>query len=134
MFDILGIDFGTKRIGLALGSSDSRMAVPHEVIENNTNSISIIRSLLKEEGIKTIVVGRPVALNQEQTEMTAKVESWTKKLKDVVSQEIFFEDERMTSSMVENIERDLPKEKHHTIDSVSAMLILQGFMDKNVNE
>lgn len=130
MFDLLAIDYGTKRIGLALGSTDTSMAVPHEVIGNDEKSIEFIKGVIADEEIQEIILGRPVALNQEETEMTQKVEKFKKELEASISIPIIFEDERMTSSMIEKVAKGLKSEQKGAIDAVSAMLILQGYMDR----
>lgn len=130
MFDLVGVDFGTKRIGVALGVSDTKMAVPHEVWPNDKDFFTRFTTLLASEEIQKIIVGKPVALDQTETDMTKKVLEWVETLKQYTDIPVVLEDERMTSSLVENVQKGLPASKQKAIDSISAMLILQGYMDR----
>ncbi|KKR10042.1 MAG: hypothetical protein UT37_C0006G0009 [Parcubacteria group bacterium GW2011_GWA2_39_18] len=119
----LGIDFGSKRIGLALADEKNKIATPFEVYENDSDIIRKIIDLCSEENIGKIVVGIPLNFKMEKTPQSLEVEKFIRELKEAVSCPVETENEMFTSKISE-------RGKNKKIDSSSAALILQGWLDK----
>lgn len=123
----LGIDYGTRRTGVAI-SPDGRVAVVREVIHSASQNKTIerIKAIVAEEGIESIVVGLPVSMQNNPTEMTEKARLFVEKLRNHVQIPVQTTDERFTTDMAEKLLRNV---KHEERDQVSAQILLQNFLD-----
>ena len=136
---VLGIDYGEKRIGLALSDATGLLASPWKRLSNDANLAGAarrladeVRALQNEDGLDAIVIGLPRRLNGEPTDQTARVEKLAELLRSHVAVPISLQDERLTSHEAEELlarrERDWRRRKDH-LDAMSAALILQDFLD-----
>lgn len=124
---ILGIDYGTKRVGVAVGDTEAKTAVPLAVlrIKNHESGIMGVVELVKQEEVELVVVGQG-----GKGPMQAKVQEFVKKLREFVRVEIA--DEHFTTVQIEKIMKGYGKERRHIDkDSAAAALILQGWLDNN---
>lgn len=123
----LGIDYGTKRIGMALSDASGRVAFPHSTVHRRGNVFVYdqILSLAKREGVERIVIGLPLGTDGSETEESGRVREFTKGLVAKTSLPIEFENEMFSSRMVQ----DAGVAKKH-IDESSAALVLQSYLDK----
>lgn len=123
----LGIDYGEKRIGVAISDPLGRIAFPKKLIFNRGREavLAQLKMLLEEEKISVIIVGLPVGLNGKDTEQTKKVRDFAEMLKKELDVSVEFENEVFTTHMVEHagIKRE------HT-DEAAAAVILQSYLDK----
>lgn len=130
MKNYLGIDWGEKRIGLALADSDNNIATPFKIIEN----ISKLLEIIKEEEINELVVGLPKKMSGEQADnikFMKFVEILKKRLVDK-KVKINFIDERLSSVQADSLTFKGIKQLGR--DSLSAMIILQSFLDRNYDK
>jgi putative Holliday junction resolvase len=128
---LIGLDVGTIRIGVALGDSDVRIAVPSDVIEVDGNEVQRIAELVIENDIDAIVIGYPRNQSGEATAQTTVVEEFADKLQDFDA-EIVFQDESLTSVIAE--QRLAARGQNFTkadIDSEAAAIILQDYMEQD---
>ena len=116
----LGIDYGEKRIGLALSDEEGRIAFPH----GTASRFEEVVEAVYRERVGAVVIGLPLTLSGEASEETASARSFAARLGKAVQLPIAFEDERFTSKIAE---RHTPKEK---ADASAAALILQSYLDK----
>ena len=100
MFSHLGIDFGTKHIGLALGDKQSGVVVVHETIRNDEKSLATIVRLIQIENIECIVLGRPIDLNGRDFPVTRQMDAWKEKMQTLIDLPIIVVDERFTTSLI----------------------------------
>jgi len=129
---ILGIDFGEKRIGLAISDESEKFAFPIKPITRTSGEIKMLAAICKENEIKKIVVGLPIGLSGRAGEAVKKVRAFALKLKKL-QLPIVFEDERMTTALALRSLQDLgiPQKKAREFkDSLAAQLILQSYLDK----
>lgn len=129
---ILGLDWGQKRIGVAISDSDQLMAFPRTSIENDDNAIGKIGDICEEENIQLIVLGFPLNLEGEENKSTKAVESFADKLKQNLDIKVDFIDERLTSvesdSIITSINIKKEDRKKET-DIIAASLILKNYLD-----
>ncbi len=125
---ILGIDYGTKRVGVAIGDSEARVAAPLEVlgIMNHESGIrgvvNKIVKIVKEEGVELVVMGQG-----GKGPMEKKVQEFADELKKFVPVEIV--DEHFTTAQIERTMKNYGKDRRHIDkDSAAAALILQGWL------
>ena len=129
---LLGLDVGTARIGVAMGDTGVRIAIPHGYIDVDGGEIKEIARLVIEHSIATIVVGYPRNQSGEPTAQTELVEAFAKQLNDL-DVDIVFQDESLTSVMAEKrlIARAQPYTKGD-IDAEAAVIILQDYMEQRL--
>jgi len=125
----LCLDYGLKRIGVAVSDEDGRMAFPAGVIINNANGIVLkkIAERMKKENIGIIVVGLPIGLDGNETDQTKTTRSFIALLKKTSSIPIEVENEMLTSRMA-----IASGARNDHIDASSAAIILQSYLDKHV--
>ena len=128
---IVCLDVGEKRIGVAVGDSDIRIAVPFETIEVNGDEISAIAEIVINQKASVLVIGYPRNQSGEPTAQSKYVEDFSKKLSDIASN-IVFQDESLTSviaqQQLEGYNRPYSKAD---IDAQAAAIILQDYLEAN---
>jgi putative Holliday junction resolvase len=134
----LGIDFGERRIGLALSDPTGTIASPLPTLKRRRGKrppFAAIEELAKEHGVATLVVGLPLSLDGEDSAWTKEVREMGKKLSERTGLPVHFLDERFTSVRAEKALRaiGLPKHKREEkarVDAAAAVLILQAWLDR----
>ncbi|GAA5176733.1 Holliday junction resolvase RuvX [Niveibacterium umoris] len=134
MGTVLGFDFGTARIGVAVGETELGMAQPIEVIEGEANEprFAAIAKLIKEWQPQALVVGLPVHTDGAEHDMTARARRFANQLNGRFRLPVELVDERLTSLEAESMLREAghgwQKRKRH-LDAVAAQRILQTWFD-----
>ncbi|MFC1612851.1 Holliday junction resolvase RuvX [Patescibacteria group bacterium] len=131
---LLSIDYGTKRIGLAIGDTADNVVVPYGMIENEGKKSSVVAAIEKvceEEEIDKIIVGIP--FQKEMDSKQAKItQTFVDFLKNSIILDIDIYDETFSTKMAEqnDIYRDLYKDREQGWkDAVAAGEILRGYME-----
>ena len=136
----LGIDYGERRIGLALSDATGLLARPWKAIARVGTPAAVAASLAAEiaalqhedDGLATVVIGFPRRLSGEPTHQTAAVSDLAGRLRALVDVPIVLQDERLSSREAESRlaerERDWRKRKQQ-LDAASAAIILQDYLD-----
>jgi putative holliday junction resolvase len=127
---IVGIDYGEKKIGLAISTPDHRMCVPFSLIEENSEKKKINRltEFIRNKDACAIVVGRPYHMNGTKSSQTLIVEKFAQKLSNKIHLPIFLQDERLTSKAADNLLKSFGlkrKKRNETDDIVAANMILE---------
>ncbi len=136
---ILGIDYGSKRIGLSTSDPLGILATPYGALKNDSGIWSQLRAIVKKEAIGSIVVGMPLTLRGERGEKAKEVENFIERLKVETELEVFWRDERFTTSMAQhtlnqmNTKKKSRNAKDGTLDSMSAAILLQDYLDSRKN-
>lgn len=133
---ILGVDFGSHRIGLAVGQTLTRVANPLTTLANNGGFFTELDKLIKEWHISQIVIGYPTTMDGEEQEVTRQVKNFTKRVKHHTGLAVHWVDERLTSHEAERQFKNqraaqLTKAKNKAqIDAMAAQIILQSWLDQ----
>ena len=133
---VLGIDFGQKRIGLAVGQTLTQTARAHSTVANNQQFWHELTAVIKEWQISQIVIGLPLDMDGEEQEITRQVKNFGKKLQQQYNLPIDYVDERLSSYEAERQFKtkranQLAKSKHKSqIDAMAAEIILQSWLDQ----
>jgi len=140
----LAVDFGLKRIGIAITDDLKLMAFPRKHIENTEGVFEEILKIVINEDVSRIIIGHPLNFKSESTHSTIHVTEFCNKLITKCSQKkldvaIVFLDERFTSSLAKhNIsESGLSKKKRRDkglLDSEAARIILEDYLKKEKNQ
>lgn len=125
----LGIDYGTKRTGVAISDPQGHMAVVKETIQGDSQQqvIERIRDIVSNDAVEVVVVGLPVNMESDDTEMTDHVMRFVEKLRGHVGVPVQTTDERLTTEMAKKLLRDVKNEER---DQVAAQILLQNFLDQ----
>ncbi len=125
----LGIDYGQKRVGLALSDTEGLLGMPFKTIENK-DLIKNLKKIIKEENVGVIVLGLPLNLKMEETTQTKTVLAFKTDLKKQIKEVVIeLENEFLTSVQAEKWGAT-----GENIDSSSAAIILQSYIDRRKNE
>jgi|SRR3989338_6317277 len=122
----LGIDYGTKRIGIALSDEGGVLAFPKEIVSNDENAFEKIGRILEEENIKEVVVGESVDFAGAPNKISEDIKIFSEGLKKRFGVIIHKEKEFLTS-----VEARRYKDEGEKVDASAAALILQRFLDRN---
>ena len=131
---ILALDYGRKRVGVALTDPLGMIAQPQPYLTHDKNLISNIQAVIKEKGVEKIVLGLPLTMNGTDSEMTREVRTFAQKIQPLFEQPIVLYDERCTSSSANqvllegNVSRQKRKEK---VDSIAAAILLQAYLEEH---
>jgi putative Holliday junction resolvase len=132
---LIGFDYGTKRLGVAVSDLLLTVATSYKIIYRSdlVKDIAEIKKIIKEKEIGGMVFGLPLQMNGEEGSIAAEVREFAAKLHTETGLPYFFWDERLSSSAVERFlisEVDLSRQKRKKIlDASAAAYILQGALD-----
>lgn len=136
---VLGIDYGDRRIGVALSDPTGTIASPLPTLHKRRGKrppYGKIRDIAREHGVEAVVLGLPLSPEGTETEWTAEVRDVGRNLERRLDVPVHFVDERMTSARAERTVRKrmgLPRgerEKKERVDAAAAVLILQSWLDR----
>jgi len=146
---VLAVDYGRARIGLAVADSETGLPQPLSTMErvNRNEDMRRLRELVREHGVKRVVVGLPLRLDGTRGEMAEEVERFAQRVRKQVGVPVEMLDERLTSweaeRLMEEIQgRFIRNEKltggrkskgmqaKMTVDSVAAAVILKEYLDR----
>jgi putative Holliday junction resolvase len=120
----LGIDFGTKRVGVAISDDDGSFAFPKAIYVAN-DAVEEIVGLCKAEGIGAIVIGESLASNEATNDLMPMINAFKAKLTIATELPIFFEREGFST-----VEAHRYQTAAGNRDDSAAAIILQRFLDK----
>jgi putative holliday junction resolvase len=121
----LGIDYGTKRIGVAVSDDNHTLAFPLAVVETGPNALTEIAELLEKNRAEKIVLGESRNFKNEPNPLQEDIEQFKKDLEELTKLSVVFEPEFMTSALAAR------EGETKNIDASAAALILQSYLDKN---
>lgn len=124
----LGIDYGGKRIGLALSDENGGLAFPLQMVENGKRTIGEIKHLCNEKNVSTIVVGESMDFKGQGNPIMEEIKIFVSALEKETLLPVHLEPEFLTSAQASRIQGE-----HKKIDTSAATLILQAYLDKKRN-
>jgi putative Holliday junction resolvase len=139
---LLGIDYGTKRIGVAISDEGGGLAFPKEIILNDSNSFSKLAEIILKENIVEIVVGESVDFSGRLNILSARIELFIKELEEKFKLPVHKQKEFLTSVEARksgNTKKTLSPSQAHSklkdkkrgrVDASAAALILQRYLDR----
>lgn len=133
----LGIDYGTKRVGVAISDEMGSLAFPKVIFHNDNQLIPNILKLCDDEDVEKVVLGESNTQNGEQNKIMKEILEFKEKLEQKSGKQVFLEKEFMTSHEVsrqrfemQNEQGRNKKQDNKKVDDSAAALILQRFLDK----
>ncbi|MFA6973897.1 MAG: Holliday junction resolvase RuvX [Parcubacteria group bacterium] len=128
---ILGIDFGTAKIGLALADTETRMAFGFDTIKNDKNFLAKLEEIITTENVETVVIGIPGYIHANvETHCNASIRGLAENLKKI-GVYVEYAEEMFTSKMAQANLREKGEKRVSTADDKeAARIILQSWLDK----
>ncbi|MFT6827058.1 MAG: putative Holliday junction resolvase [Roseivirga sp.] len=131
---ILAIDYGRKRVGLAVTDPLQIIASPFETVHSK-DVIQFLKDYDLAEGIESFVLGMPMNLNNQPTDATADAQQFERLLKKHFPEKaVYLQDERFTSkmamaAMIAGGMKKKDRREKGNVDKISAAIILQSFLE-----
>ncbi|MFM8534564.1 MAG: Holliday junction resolvase RuvX [Acidimicrobiia bacterium] len=137
---VLGIDYGARRIGLALSDATATLASPWRLVQRTPSEAETLRVMIRDitalvaddDGLEAVVVGWPRRLDGSPTDQTPIVQAFATALKSRLDIPVILQDERLSSHEAESRlarrETDWRKRKAK-LDAAAAAVILQDYLD-----
>ncbi len=134
---ILGVDYGERRIGLALSDPTATIAQPLPTLQRRRGKrppVAPVARLAAEHDVSAIVLGLPLTLDGDESDWTREVRGFGTALADRTGLPVAYVDERMTSLQAERAVRSLGltkqrREEKDRVDAAAAVLILQAYLN-----
>jgi putative Holliday junction resolvase len=130
----LGIDYGTKRIGLATSDEGGKIAFPLTTIEAGREALNSILEIVKEKNIEKIILGESRNYKNEPNLVMEDIEQFKKDLSELTGLEVVYEQEFFTSTLAaRQFDPDgsrKQKPSQEGLDASAAALILQSYLDR----
>lgn len=138
----MGIDFGTKRIGISISDENHTLAFPKEIVINDKDALKKIGDIIKKEKISEIVVGESVDFSGKLNALSGRIEVFILELKEKFNLPVHKQKEFLTSVEARksgSTKKSLNQAQSHSkvkqiksgrVDASAAALILQRYLDK----
>ncbi len=134
----MGLDFGSKTVGVAVSDPLFLAATPVEIIRRNhpnklRKTLARIEALILEYDVGKIILGNPLMLSGDEGERVRLTEEFADSLRRRTGLEVIMEDERLTTVEADDImdEAGIPQSEHKKyVDMIAAQLILQSYMNR----
>ena len=148
---ILALDYGRKKIGMALADLRARVAEPYDTLErvNRNEDMRRLRQLVRDQSVKQILIGLPLRLDGSAGEMAEEVKRFAERVRKQIGVPVDLVDERLTSWQAEQLleqefgRRITHKETPHgrkkvaratdgkyTVDAVAALVVLREYLEQ----
>lgn len=134
----LGLDLGSKTLGIAISDMTNVIASVYTTLyfkdENYQSLLLPLKDIIDKEGIDTLVLGLPKNMNNTLGERALVTLDFKKMLEGEFNLPVIMEDERLTSVISNNVLIDANvsrKKRKKKVDGMAAVIILQGYLDKN---
>ena len=138
---VMGIDFGMKRVGVAVSDPLRIIAQGIETLENNSSLVARVTEVVKKMSVGKIVVGKPLKLSGQEGDSAIEAAKFAQKLRDRLKSEsldieVVEWDERFTTTMAQRTQLELgvkkkERQKKGNLDRMASQLILQSYLDSH---
>ena len=130
---VLGLDYGERRIGVAMSDPLCLTAQPHSVLDRTADWAEDLRRICIDAGIVKIVVGLPLSLRGEEGVAAERARDFGRMVADITGLDVEFIDERFTTVQAEQALLDAGlrrRQRRDVRDKVAAAVMLQGYLDR----
>lgn len=122
----LGIDYGSKKIGVAVSDTEGKIAFPEAVVPNDKRALQTISDLIMARGITKVIIGESKDFKNKNNRIQEEIDKFAKKLEaKEMDFEVVFEPEFLTSAQAAAVTG-----KNKKNDAGAAAIILQSHLDK----
>jgi putative holliday junction resolvase len=121
----MGIDYGSKRVGVAVSDEEGKFALPKMVLQNSAKLLDELNRIICENEISTIVLGESKNFKGEDNTIMKDVREFKEKIENNLGKTVIFEPEFLTSHAAQRFQG-----KNDMHDASAAALILQSYLDR----
>ncbi|TSC84501.1 MAG: putative holliday junction resolvase [Parcubacteria group bacterium Gr01-1014_17] len=122
----LGIDYGAKRVGMALSDEGGKVAFPHSVLKNDASLLKDVARIVEEQKVELVVIGESKDLEGKENRIARSAARFKKELEAALGKKVEYEPEFWSSMQAERWQGKTDK-----LDASAAAIILQSFLDKH---
>ncbi len=132
--NILGLDYGERRIGVSISVLNGKMAVPHSIIsyKKTEDALDQLKKIILDYKAKMIVLGLPITMKNEKGFKAKEVIKFKEILEVETNLEVILEDERLSTLQAKKAVH--PNSKNKYVDDSSAAIILNSFLEKKARQ
>lgn len=131
----LGIDYGTKRIGLATSDGGGSMAFPHSTVKAGPGALAAVDAVIKKEGVEKVVIGESRNFKGEANIVMEDIAEFKKDLEELTQLPVVYEAEFLSSAAAaRQFEGDFgrgERPSQEKLDASAAAVVLQSYLDRN---
>lgn len=128
---LLGLDVGIKRSGIARASTVARIAEPLMSVKTS-ELMKNLQELINRHSVDAVVIGLPRNLDSQETQQTQWVRDWVQEARPNIDRPMYWQDEALTSRLAEA--KATSHKKPKDVDAFAAAIILQDFLDTPESE
>ncbi len=125
----LGIDYGSKRIGLAVSDENGSMAFPLSVLKNSAKTMEEILKICREKNIEAVIIGDSENFQMQKNNIMKEVKLFTDKFQKISGLPVLFHPEFMTSQEAERLQG-----QNDMLDASAAAIILKSYLETRNNK
>jgi len=134
---LLGLDFGTVRIGVAISTPEQTIASPMEIYSRRSERLdtAYFQTLVKENRIAGAVIGLPMHVNGDEGESAGLAREFGRWFTSITSRPVTYQDERYTSAVAADLLRDAGvarSKRKQRLDMLAAQILLQSYLDEQI--
>ena len=130
----LGVDYGSKRVGLALSDEAGTMGFPHSIIPNSPKAVEHICALMAKEDVRALVIGDSVDYKGKANSAATGARELGQEVSERCGVPVFYEWEGLTSVEARRApaktEKTRSPQKHTNVDASAAALILTSYLSR----
>jgi len=133
----LGIDYGSKKIGVAISDESGKFAFPKEIVPAGIQALRDIVDTVETEGVQKIVVGYSLTSSGERNAIMEDIDAFVEELNKLTGLPVILSDERFSTTAVRAFDWSKPvatphrsERKYEQIDDRAAAVMLQRYLDK----
>ena len=124
----MGIDYGSKRVGIAIGNPEAIIAAPHSVLANTKGLISEIKKIIAKEEVGEIIIGESKNFKGQDNVIMKAITEFVEVLKKETGLPVHLEPEFLSSHQAQYFQGH-----HDLLDASAAAIILQSYLDRKRN-
>lgn len=121
----MGIDFGTKRVGVAVSDSENKFAIPNVVLENKKGLVDSLNNIVCENEVGVIVLGESKDFKMQDNKVMGEIRKFKEEIENKIGKPVVWEAEMFTSAAALRTQGKSP-----LLDASAAALILQSYLDR----
>jgi len=126
----LGVDFGRKKVGLALSDEAGTMGFPHSVVGNDTRLVEHVLALVAKENVGALVIGESKNYSGEDNAIAGPAREFAKEIAERAGIQLFMEPEMLTTQEARRFPDGVRMPGSPDVDSSAAALILTNYLSK----
>lgn len=134
----MGIDYGERRLGVAISDEGGKIAFPKLTVEGDEEAfLAAVSDIARQYDVELVVLGLPLTLSCEESEISRRARRFARRVEKLLGVRVVLWDERLTSVEAERVLREAgakPSRNKAAVDRVAAAIILQSYIDAKRNE